>query len=60
MSEQSSRRIEHVYFRYSCSENEGLISLVEPDSENLHHYDDRDCETLESVIWWTDEGEVPA
>lgn len=44
---------EQVYFRYSCSENDGLITLVEPDSENLHHYDGRDCETLESIICWS-------
>lgn len=45
--------IEVVYFQYRCSENDGMITLVEPDSENLHHYDERDCETLESIIWWT-------
>lgn len=50
MSEPDNAEV--VFFRYKCSNNDGLISLVEPDSANLHHYEERECETLESIIWW--------
>ena len=43
-----------AFFRYKCSNNDGLISLVEPDSDNLRHYESRGCETLESIIWWSE------
>lgn len=44
---------EQAFFRYFCSENDGMVSLVETDSENVQHYEDRECETLEGIEWWS-------
>jgi len=53
MSDVEGNRIKQVFFRFACSKNNGLVTLVEPDSENVQEYERRDCETLEDIIWWS-------
>lgn len=43
---------ESVFFVWGCSENDGLETLVKPDSDNLRHYEGRECETLKRIMWW--------
>lgn len=46
---------EAVFFVYSCSQNNGLETLVSPDSENLQYYEEQDCESLDRIVWWTED-----
>ena len=42
------------FFVYRCSVNDGLETLVRTEKDTSD-YDERDCETLDRIIYWEDD-----
>lgn len=41
------------WFVYACSDNDGLETMVQAtDIDGIKDFEDRECESLEYIIWW--------